>query len=324
MENEKQTESSGEAQQNSKPQPPQNQQSPQPPYAGQPYAEQPNPAQPYGMYPAQPYGGQPYGTYPAQPTQPYGAYPTPTIIQQTIVQQPVVTHATQGEKDAAFGAAGSVFMLVLCIANTIYFVSNLFTLGGLTGFVLNLLILIGAWITFANAKKKKLSSTGISLIRIPYVISFVFSVFAFISDFVFGIITLDVVGLVFGILLFVLNCICFSSVNGALINARDIYQNKTIRGRRSGTFAAVMMIITSAISLIQVIVDYVRSAFLTELIKEIFLASEMPSELAEYLVSFFGGGSVTGVVAAVIGFLVGICGAIVILQFVKKLDQNEM
>lgn len=282
----------------------------QQPYGGQQpnacqqqYGQQPNGQPPYGYPPQQPYyGQQPY--YPPQP--------------QT-APQPQILAASPAEKDAAFSSASTAFMLVLCIIGTLNLISTLIgdilslNISGLLLFVLDILIVVGTWVTFANAKKKKLSSKGISLIRVPYIIQYVFSVFSFVTNLIVWILTLNIVSLLIGLVTFVFQCICFSSVNKTLKLARDIYMNKSVAGRKSGSFAAVMMIISASLTLISEIVGFV----MLESIKAALQGSGMPS----FIMTLLGTGGIITVVVSVVSFLVNISGAVVMLQFGKKIKQ---
>lgn len=59
-------------------------------------------------------------------------------------------------------------MLILCIVGTINLITGIigkilsFDISGILLYVLEILIVIGMWITFVNAKRKNLSSKGIS------------------------------------------------------------------------------------------------------------------------------------------------------------------
>ncbi len=210
-------------------------------------------------------------------------------------------------------------MLILCIVYTI----NLFTgligkimsldIGGLLLYILDILIVIGIWITFANAKRKKQSSKGISLIRVPYVIQFVFSVFGFIFNLVLWILTFNVLSLIFGIITFIFQCICFSSVNKTLLIARDINQNKSVRGRKAGSFAAIMMIIYAVLNLINEIIGMVVLAAIRAALEQL--------GLPDVILNLLGAGGVMAIVVMVVAFIASISGAIVMLQYGKRIKQ---
>ena len=287
----------------------------------QPYGQQPNGYQPpYGQQPngyQPPYGQQPNGYQPPYGQQPNGYQPQPQPYYPP--QMSTTMPASQEEKEATFKSASTVFMLILCIVYTV----NLFTgfigkivsldIGGLLLYILDILIVIGIWITFVNAKKKKLSSKGISLIRVPYVIQFVFSVFGFIANLVFWILTLNVISLIFGIITFIFQCICFSSVNKTLLIARDINQNKSVKGRKAGSFAAIVMIIYAVLNLINEIIGMVVLAALKEALSKL--------GLPEIIINLLGAGGAMAIVVMVVSFIASISGAIVMLQYGKKIKQ---
>lgn len=210
-------------------------------------------------------------------------------------------------------------MLILAIVGTINlvtgFIGNVLTLNiaGILASVLSILIVIGTWLIFVNGRKKKLSSTGVSLVRVPYIIQFIISIFSFIGNLVIWIFTLNVISLLIGIITFIFQCICFASVNKTLKIARDINQDKSVRGKKAGSFAAIVMIIFAVLNL----ASSVSSFMLLELIKETLVAVGAP----EFLTSLLGGGGIIVIVVAIITFLVSISGAIVMLQFGKKVKQ---
>lgn len=277
----------------------------------QPYGQQPNyqqPPQPYGYQqpPQQPYGQQPY----------YQQPPQQVIIMNN--QPAAPAKASPAEKDAAFSAASSIFMLILCIVWTVNLITGLagkiitLNIGGILLYVLEILIVIGIWITYANARKKKLSSTGISLIRVPYVIQFVFVVFGFIGNIAIWIITFNVLSLIFGILTFIFQCICFSSVNKSLKLARDINQDRSVAGRKAGSFAAIMMIIFAVLQLISEIIGYITLEAIRKALEGV---------LPDIILQLIGGGGVIVIIVAVVAFIASISGAIVMLKFGNKIKQ---
>ena len=276
---------------------------------GQP--QQPNQQQ-NGQQPGQNYQ-QPAGNNYPQPQQPYyPPQPQPVYYAQPVYVAP---KATQAEKDASFMSGGSIFMLILCIVGTINLLTGLvgkiisLDIGGILLYVLEILIVIGMWITFVNAKRKKLSSTGISLIRVPYVIQFVFAVLSFAGNIAIWIITFNIISLIIGLITFVFQCICFASVNKSLILARDINQDKSVVGRKAGIFAAVMLIIFATFDLIGEILHYLMLEAIKALLGDSFLAM------------IIGGGGIIVIIVAVVAFIVNICGAIVMIKFGNKVKQ---
>ncbi len=314
------------------PQAPQQPYQPQAPQAPYGYPQQPAaPQQPYG-YPQQPQ--QPYG-YPQQPQQPYGYPQQPQAPQQPYgypqqqpyyppqqpyyppqPQAPVAVPATPAEKNAFFSAAGSVFMLIFCIVSTLSLVTGLvgdilsFDFGSILLIVLDILMVIGLWITFANAKKQKIATNGISLIKVPYTIQFVFTCIGFGFNVIIWIATLNVISLLVGILSFVFTAICYSSVKKTLVMAKEINLHHSVRGRKAGSFAAIMMIISGALELAGTIVGQLTLAAITAMLEELGM---------EGLAFLLGGASTVVYVVAAVAFLAKISGAIVLLQFGKKI-----
>lgn len=213
-------------------------------------------------------------------------------------------------------------MLILCIVGSVKLIPTLIgdimsvNIKGLLLYVLDILILVGMWVTFANAKKQKLSAKGIKLIKVPYIIQFVFYVLSFAVNLVVWFFSLRIISLVIGIITFVITCITFASVKKTLKLAQDINNDKSVVGRKASKAAAVIMIISAAFTLIGDIIDYV----MIEAIKE-----SIGSKLPKFILSLIGGGGVAALISAIVTFFVGILGAIVILQFAKKVKAaNEV
>ena len=186
--------------------------------------------------PQQPAYGSQQPAYPPQP--PVYGYPQPVYVTPV----PQIMAASPAEKEALFSTEGSIWMLIAAIVMTITvltnFIGNVLTLNivNLLLVVCDILIAVGFWVAFANGKKKKMSSAGLSLIRVPYIIKFVFLVFGFISDVLIWGFTLQFLSLVFGIVTFVLQCVCFSSVKKSLEMGTDIARDHSVAGRKAGRF----------------------------------------------------------------------------------------
>ncbi len=210
-------------------------------------------------------------------------------------------------------------MLILCIVGTLNLITGLIgdilslNIGGLLLFVLDILIVVGMWITFANAKKKKQSSKGLSLIRVPYIIQFVFSVFTFVGNLVVWIFTFNILSLIIGIISFVLSCVCFASVKNMLNLAISVNRDLTVAGRKAGVAAAVIMIISAAFTFTESIVSFLT----LEAIKAVLEDAGLPA----FITSLLGGGGVLTLVVAAVTFLVGICGALVMIKYGKGLKK---
>ena len=286
------------------------QQQPQQPMGNQQQPQQ----QPYGYQqpPQQPYG------YQQPPQQPYGYQQQPYGYQQQ-PQQPVrvALPASPAEKDAFFRSAGSVLMLIFCIISTINlitgFIGDIVTLNfsGVLTIVLDILIVIGLWLTWAAARKKNMKTKGLSLIKTPYTIQFVFAAISFAVTLVFNLITLSIISALVNIVVFVFQAICFSSVKKTLVAAITINKDQSALGQKSGSFAAVMMIISASFNFIGVVVSYITMQMVAEALSKL--------GLPEMLVSLISGGSTATIIIGAVTLVAQISGAIVILQFGKRL-----
>ena len=201
----------------------------------------------------------------------------------------MVMPASEQEKTAFFKSAGSVLMLVVSIIATISIVFGIiapllsFNLIGfifaLIGSVLSILILVGMWMAWANAKKNQLNLTAIKLIRIPYIIQFVFAVIGFAVMFIVGLMAILAAGgigsatgneaeatvaigdLAFALIqlaiLFIFKCIIFASLNKTLKAAQNINGNLSAMGLKAGKALGIILIIAAAINIILGIVNVI-------------------------------------------------------------------
>ncbi len=208
-------------------------------------------------------------------------------------------------------------MLIFCIIATLNLISGLtsdilsLNIGGIVLVVLDILIVVGLWVTFANAKKRKQSAAGLKLVKVPFVIQFIFSIFIFVGNIVVWILTLNVLSLATGIISFVFSCIYFGSIKKTLNRAIDINNNVSVRGKKAGAFAAVVMIINAVFALLKDVIGYITLDAILD---------ALPSEL-EIFKSLLGGGGMLSLVVAGVAFVAAISGAIVILNFGKKLKE---
>ena len=232
-------------------------------------------------------------TAPQQNVAPQYAQQTPPQQQPNYApQQPqpvMVMPASEQEKTAFFKSAGSVLMLVVSIIATISIVFGIiapllsFNLIGfifaLIGSVLSILILVGMWMAWANAKKNQLNLTAIKLIRIPYIIQFVFAVIGFSVMLILGLIAILAAGgigsatgneaeatvaigdLAFALIqlaiLFIFKCIIFASLNKTLKAAQNINGNLSAMGLKAGKALGIILIIAAAINIILGIVNVI-------------------------------------------------------------------
>lgn len=232
-------------------------------------------------------------TAPQQNVAPQYAQQTPPQQQPNYApQQPqpvMVMPASEQEKTAFFKSAGSVLMLVVSIIATISIVFGIiapllsFDLIGfifaLIGSVPSILILVGMWMAWANAKKNQLNLTAIKLIRIPYIIQFVFVVIGFAVMFILGLMAILAAGgigsatgneaeatvaigdLAFALIQlaipFIFECIIFASLNKTLKAAQNINGNLSAMGLKAGKALGIILIIAAAINIILGIVNII-------------------------------------------------------------------
>lgn len=256
-----------------------------------------------------------------QPAQPEPAQPAYDQTPQPLPQAPEDMPATDAEKNALFSVAGSVMMMVYAIVLSIstYFsvMGDIVSLNflGLSGIIFDVLTVVGVWILFVTAKKKKLSATGVTLIRVPFVIVFIFSLIGDIFGLNLSIVTLNGLGIVISILKFVFNIIYFASIIKLLKMGTAIEKNKSVMGKKAGIFAAVATIIFAAVNLADALIDkLVGNVLLT------FIIEKLGPALGLDEISAAGSGvAAIGYVAIIVEFLVSVYAAVMIITFNKKL-----
>lgn len=238
------------------------------------------------------------------PAQPVNQQATPPQQPQPVGTAP----ATEAEKNAYFKSAGSVLMLVVCIIATLSLIFEIIApllqfavltfVFGLIGSILTILILVGMWIAWSNAKKKTLNTTGIKLIRIPYIIQFIFmvigsavtiitTILAMTAEGVAGEVT-DTEGaaavgigalaivLLQALIPFIFNCIIFASLNKTLKVAQSINNNNAVPGQKAGKALGIVLIISAVIDIILGIVGVIFNPLsIMSLISTIFSAAYM-------------------------------------------------
>lgn len=216
--------------------------------------------------------------------------PAPQQTPPPVAGQPVAAAtATEQEKSAFFKSAGSVLMLVVCIIATVSVVFAIISqilsfnilniIFALIGSVLGILIIVGMWMAWSNSKKKTLNPTAIKLIRIPYIIQFIFACIGFGATFITTILAMIGTGVVgeasgatgeaalgIGILIFTLiataipfvfTCVIFASLNKTLKVAQNINENRSAMGQKAGKALGIILIIYAAINVILGIVGLI-------------------------------------------------------------------
>lgn len=258
-----------------------------------------------------------------QPPQPPQGYTQQVIYNIQQPQQPL--NASPGEKEALFSTTGSIWMLIASIVVTVNLITGFISspLSGLINTILTLLMAIGLWITYVGGRKKTLSTAGISLISVPYTISFVFLVLSFAGNVLLWIFTFNILNFILGVLSFIFECICYCSVKKSLRMAHRINNNRSVMGMKAGIFAAVIMIISASLKLIKTLYDYfVMKAVVDGISGAVSAEGEQVPDFAKQIIStLFGGGNVLTVVAAVVTFIAAISGAIVLLKFGSKIKE---
>ena len=227
-----------------------------------------------------------------------------------VVQQP--TTASPAEKDAFFRTGGGLWMLIAAIVVTANFLAGVisFSLSSIFGSVLNVLIVVGFWVTWGKCRGKKLGAAGIKLIKIPFIIKFVFTVIGFVFTVIGQALTFQLISLLLGILSFVFDAIVFSTIKKALSVAGTIAEDKPAIGKKVGIAGAVIIIISAVISLLK---DIFSPSVWTIIMS--LMAQFMPQEISLP----FGSLAAMGYVAMVVSFLASISIAIVIIKFSKNL-----
>lgn len=237
--------------------------------------------------------------------------PADRVTQQVPPQQPQtagLAPATEAEKNAYFKSAGSVLMLVVCIVGTLSLVFGIIApllsfqlvsfIFGLIGSILTILIVVGMWIAWSNAKKKTLNTTGIKLIRIPYIIQFIFMVIGSAVTIITTILAMTAGGvagevtdtegaaavgigalaivLLQALIPFIFNCIIFASLNKTLKVAQSINNNNAVPGQKAGKALGIVLIISAVIDIILGIVGVIFNPLsIMSLISTIFSAAYM-------------------------------------------------
>ena len=247
--------------------------------------------------------------------------PEPPKPPLPLAQAPVDIQATDAEKNALFSVAGSVMMMVYAIVISVstYFslMGDIVSLNilGIFGVVFNVLTVIGVWVLFATAKKKKLSTAGITLIKVPFVINFVFGIIGGVFGLILNIVTFNFGGLFINLLKFVFNIIYFASISKLLKIGMSIEKDQSVFGMKAGMFAAVATIIFAVINLIGAIIDKIAGSVILN-----FIMEQIGSVSGLDEITMAGSGVIAiGWVAMIIEFLVSIYAAVMIILFNKKL-----
>ena len=253
--------------------------------------------------------------------------PQPQPVQTA---QPVTNAATAtpAELEALISTQSSRMMLLACILFMVNLILSIAfnvlnrNLVWIYPLICDAIILTGMWLTYSNGKKRVLARTGITLMKIPYTVGFVFEVIKFAISIYVCIYMTDVLNLFLSGLSFVFCCACFATVYRALSIAGDISRNKATGRRTEGTFAAVCIIVFAALTLFSAVAGYfvfVKIMASLDAMSVPYLASVL--NLGEVLSTTPG--VILNFAMAAVSFLTDIFIAIVFISFEKKLKKAK-
>ena len=313
-------------------------QQPQQGYPQQGYPQQGYPQQGYPQqgYPQQGYPQQGYPQqgwqqpYPQQgyPQQPYQQpYPQP---QQRVSNLPP---ANDADYSAIYKSAGGIMMLITCIVFSVSvitnFISGITTGGpigivtGVLGLILDILMCVGLWLIWVNARKQGRSSVGITLVKVPMVIGFIIDMITSLGTLIISIVLLVgginagaagvpfiVIGAVI-LLEFIFQIIFFASIMGLLKSGKTILKNGLHPQKAGGMFAAVVMIIEATLKLLPYILFMAFSG-------AIKAALENLGGVGQTIGTALLSAGALALVFGIIQFLFNIYYAVMIIGYVKR------
>lgn len=277
-----------------------------------------------------PQNGYPQNGYPQNGYPQYNGFPPYGYPPYVYAPRPAMpTPASEGEKQAYFSTAGGPWMLVSGILFTLnlitYFIANLFL--GIVESVLMLIMAIGFWITYANGKKQELSTTGLNLIRVPYIIQFVLSAIGFVVSLILWIIFYNILSLLLDITNFVLQCICFAAIMETLGMGLKINQNKSVTDKKAGKFAGIIIIITALITFLSAIIEYMFARVIAaQIVQSLMELTDLMDSYVyvQLLLSIFDTATMFSVIQSFVTLITSIGIAIVLLSFNNKIKKmNE-
>ena len=250
-----------------------------------------------------------------KPTAPHGQLSTPEKT----------ARADEKKQAALFFSAGGVTAMVFAIVLSAYVFCGLianaaaWNLFGMCGSICEALLTVGVWLTFASAKKQKLSPKGVALIRVPFIVIFAFDLIgAALRMTMYVVFSFEFLPFLLNLLKFVFGVVYFFAVDKLLRLCASVGKDRARTGKTSGTFAAVAVIIfaaaTLAISLLYKIEgDALLEIMLTNAFTVLRLEPVTPGGSAVIAIEY---------VAMISRFLVSVYAAAMILSFDKKLGQN--
>ncbi len=229
--------------------------------------------------------------------------------------------ATEGVKNAYYSAAGSNRMLVACIAVTADFVISAiyYMLIGILSTIFLLMLTIGFWITYANAKNRKLKSFGIRLLRFGYVEIFGFAIgFTYMGGVILWAMTANIALVVMETAWLFIICISYSRVIKMLNMGKYINANKAVAETHGS--AAILLIIGAAATFAIRIMRFLYQNTLESI--NTGNDKTLKTTLRLVIQFIFGSDNIMGIVAAAFSLCASICAATVLMAFNKNLKEE--
>lgn len=241
------------------------------------------------------------------------------------------------EQEALFKTGGSVLMLVLCIVTTVQLVMSLASNlpSSILSNILPILVTIGLWLIYLSCRNGETKTTGIQLVRIPFIISFVVMIVLYILVVIVmllalaGVMGSDAEGvivaslaivLVFCIAVLVFLFIYFRSINGCLKAGLAIMNGEHIESKISGKFAAVIMIISAVVSFLPGFVIGIISVSGVSLIGDMLAYIGM-AEFTSLIEDLLAGYGVMSIISSLATLAYQLIAAVLIFQFVGNVKK---
>lgn len=230
--------------------------------------------------------------------------------------------ATDAEKNAVFSSAGGVAMIFFAIflsASAFFcFLDGLATVNvfGLFVSLCKAAAAVGVWLTFVSAKRRKLFSKGLTLVRIPFVFTFAFTLIGTaLHVTMYVVYSFEFLPFLFDLMKFILNIIYFVSVDRLLRAGVSIEKDVSVRGKISGSFTAIATVIFALISFAGAL--YYKIA--GDALLKIMLSNVLPLLGLDGISAAGSGVAAIGYVAVSVELLAGVYAAAMIVNFNKKL-----
>jgi hypothetical protein len=210
-------------------------------------------------------------------------------------------------------------LVIICIYYTFYAI-------GLAEGVPNLLMLIGAWMIFAAAKKQKFNAGAVLLVRISYLVAFIlctlFSLFTFANELLCidttmlfgerGVFLFEVAIFLLTLGVVVFRCVSFASVYKMLGIVRKAHYGISVTGCKSSSFAPVSLFILGGLELLLTVVA------------TLFINSSAFNNVEQGIMTLLFGGRAIDVAAAVFSCFVKAIGGLLLMKWNKLLQEGSV